>query len=233
MIRQYYFPKVTADQPGWLLHFSKQLPLANIELGLPADSVTAVAADAAWLAYVWGPWLSIAQQFGPACTTAAKTASRGAADAPFTLPIFTPPPLPGGVVPVPAGALPRIFAFVQVIKAAPTYTEAHGHQLGIIGAEDATERPLPTFTLKVERADAAEIVRVNFLRYGWPGVVIHGRRGGGEWEQLAISLKSPWIDQRPLLVPTQPEVREFRLQFYEGHGPASDFTPVASATVAP
>jgi hypothetical protein len=233
MLRKYYFPKIVAAQPGWLSHFAEQLPRANVELGLPEDAVAQAVADAAWLAYVWGPWFTQAQQFGPTVTAAARDAARGAAHAPFVLPVFTPPPLPEGVVPVLAGALPRIFAFVQAIKAAKKYTETIGRQLGIIGAEAATAHPLPTFTLRVERGEAGEWVRVSFRRFGRPGVVIWGRRGTGEWEQLAISLKSPHFDRRPLLVAGQPEVREYRLQSYEGHAPASDFTAIASATVAP
>ena len=46
-----------------------------------------------------------------------------------------------------AGALDRLFDFVQTIKADPNYTDAIGMQLGIVGAEDGDENPLPTFTL--------------------------------------------------------------------------------------
>ena len=53
------------------------------------------------------------------------------------------------------------------------------------------------------------------------------------WEMLGIDLESPYIDQRPLLVATQPEVREYRLQFYEDAGPSGDFTAVQSITVSP
>jgi hypothetical protein len=34
-------------------------------------------------------------------------------------------------------------------------------------------------------------------------------------------------------VPGQPEVREYRLQYYEGHAPVGDYTPIARFTVAP
>jgi len=41
------------------------------------------------------------------------------------------------------------------------------------------------------------------------------------------------MDERPLLVAGQPEVREYRLQYYDDAGPAGDFTPVQSVTVTP
>ena len=92
---------------------------------------------------------------------------------------------------------------------------------------------LPTFTLSVERGSGSEIVRVVFKKYGRQGVVIHCKRGGGAWEMLAIDLASPYVDERPLLVATQPEVRDYRLQFYDDAAPVGDFTDVSSVTVAP
>ena len=76
------------------------------------------------------------------------------------------------------GLLLRLFAFVQTIKASPNYTEAIGLQLGILGAEDAAENPLPTFTLKVERGDGCQCVKVIFKKYGRQGVVIFSRSRG-------------------------------------------------------
>jgi len=63
---------------------------------------------------------------------------------------------------------------------------------------------------------------VRFFRYGYAGVAIQGRRGG-----------SPWFDARPLLVAAQPEVCEYRMQYYEGHAHSGDFTAVQSITVVP
>ena len=125
----------------------------------------------------------------------------------MVLPVFTAPALPAGVAAVNTGALDRIFGFVQAIKARPAYTDAIGMLLGIVGAEDAGSNPLPTFTLKVERGTGCECVRVTFRKFGHDGVVIFCRRNGGAWEMLAIDLASPYLDDRPLLVAAQPEVR--------------------------
>jgi len=58
-------------------------------------------------------------------------------------------------------------------------------------------------------------------------------RGTGGWEMLAIDLASPYLDERDLLVPGQPELREYRLQWYDAHGPNGDFSPVQTITVSP
>ena len=64
-------------------------------------------------------------------------------------------------------------------------------------------------------------------------MAIYSRRAGGPWELLAIDLASPYLDARPLLVATQPETREYRLQYYEAEAPVGDFTAIASVSVAP
>jgi hypothetical protein len=233
MKRQQYFPRVVSARPGWFGNYATQLPLANTLLGLPAGDVTATVADAKYLQYLSGAWLTAAREFGPACTQAIETAFDGPGADPYVPPGFTAPALPAGVAAVGAGALQRIFAYVQTIKNCAAYTEEIGLQLGIVGAEASTENLVPTFTLKVERGETCEVVKVTFRKYGRPGVAIYCRRGGGAWELLAIDLASPYLDARPLLVATQPETREYRLQYYEAESPVGEFTAIASVTVAP
>ena len=232
MKRQYYFPRPIAERPEWFGVYATQLPLANATLGLPAPDVTASVADARFCQYASGDWLMATREFGPSATAALDELYSGSAGG-FSLPVFTAPALPVGVVAVAAGALDRITAFVQTIKACPNYTEAIGIQLGIVGPEDSAEHDLPTFTLKVERGAGCECVRVAFKKFGRDGVAIYCRRNGGAWELLAIDLSSPYLDERALLVPTMPETREYRLQFYEGSAPTGDFTPTQSVTVGP
>ena len=233
MKRQPYFPKRIAERPGWFANYAAQLPLANATLALPAAEVTATVADARFLQYAAGPWLTATRDFGPASTSALEELFEGPGADPFVLPVFSAPALPTGVTAVGAGALQRLFGFVQVIKTSPNYTEAIGLQIGVVGAEEAAENLVPTFSLLVERGDGQEVVKVAFRKYGRPGVAIYGRRNGGPWELLAIDLASPYLDARPLLVPTTPETREYRLQYYEAEAPVGDFTAIASVTVAP
>ena len=233
MKRNKYFPRIKAQRPEWFATFAAQLILANPVLGLPAAAVTAIVADARFCEYACGIWLAAVREFGPAATASIEQLFSGSVGGSFALTVFAAPALPAGVVPVAAGALDRIFAFVQTIKAAPNYTEAIGLMLGIVGAEDTAVHDVPEFSLKVERAGGCECVRVVFRKFGHDGVVIFCRRNGGAWEMLAIDLASPYLDERPLLVPTAPETREYRLQFYDGSEPTGDFTPTQSVTVGP
>jgi hypothetical protein len=236
MKRQHYFPRILSQRPEWFNNYATQLPIANAVLAMPAPEVTASVADARFCEYASGAWLAAVREFGPASSSALDDLYDGPGGAPFVLPVFTVPPLPAGATPVPSGALQRIFAFVQAIKARPTYTEAIGLQLGIVGPEEQPGPALPTFTLRIERAGGCECVRIIFKKYGHEAVLIQSRRPaapGAPWEVLGIDFSSPYLDERPLLAPTTPEVREYRLQFYDNAAPSSGFTDVASVTVAP
>jgi hypothetical protein len=63
---------------------------------------------------------------------------------------------------------------------------------------------------------------------------LHGRlheswRGGGAWEFLAIGTESPYLDERPLLVASQPEVREYRMRFWDKGRLNGEWTDVAKS----
>ncbi len=233
MTRQPYFPRIVSQRPEWFETFANNLPTANAVLGLPAATVTSIIADARYAAYVSGAWVTAGRDFTKTLTAAVEGLYNGVGTEPCVLPTFVAPPLPAGLTAVTPGALTRIQSFVKIIKADAKYSEAIGLQLGIVGPEDSAEHPVPTFTAIVERGPTCECVRLNFQKYSQMGVVVYCRRNGGEWEELAVDLFSPYIDARPLVDPTKAEQREYRLRFFDGHGPVGDFSDIVSVSVAP
>lgn len=233
MKRKPYFPEQTGLWAGWFDNLATQLPLANAELDMDAAVVTARVADARYCQYACGPWLTFARETGTQATAALEVLLYQTSAAAYAMPVFTPPALPAGVVAVPAGALNRIKDFVAQIKRSPNYTDAIGQQLKIIGEEDTEEHAYPEFSLTQEREEGCQCVRIRFFKYGHKGVMIHSRRGAGAWESLGIDLASPYQDERPLLVAGQPEMREYRLQFYDNEGPNGEMSPIQQITVAP
>jgi len=233
MKRKPYFPRLISQRSDWFHNYATQLPIANVILAMAADNVINTVKDARFGEYGCGAWLTSTREFGPAATASIEGLLNTAANDPFVLPSLTVPALPAGVVAVAPGLLKRIFLFVQAIKANPNYTEAIGLQLGIVGQEDAAEHALAEFFLKVERSGGCECVKIVFKKFGRQGVVIYCKRGGGAWEMLAIDLSSPYLDERPLLVAGTPEIREYKLQFYDDAAAVGDFTDVSSVTVAP
>jgi hypothetical protein len=233
MKRLPFFPSRIAERPAWFHNFATQLPLANAVLGQDATVVANLVKDARYCEYVAGAWLTWARENGERATAALEDLYYGTGGVDFELPVFTPPAPDTGVVVVPVGALTRILDFAVGIKRVPTYSAEIGFQLMIIGNEDTAEHPVPEFTLEVERGSGSECVKVRFKKFKHKGVVIYSRRAGGAWEQLAIDLVSPYLDERPLLVPAQPEAREYRLQYYDDEGANGDFSPVQGVTVNP
>jgi len=233
MKRKPFFPELVGLWSAWFDNFATQLPQANATLGLDPAIITARVKDARYCQYASGPWLTWVRETGTQATAALDTLLNGTGSDDYTLPVFTPPALPAGVTAVPPGALKRILDFVAQIKRSPNYNDPIGHQLKIIGEEDSTEHPVPEFSLEVERGSGCECVRVRFKKHGHKGVVVFCRRGNGEWEMLGIDLASPYMDERPLLNAAQPEIREYRLQYYDNDGPNGEMSPVQKITVNP
>ncbi len=237
MKRQDYFPTRTTAQIPWLENFREKIAGYTATLGLNATKVADAVASARFVVYILSQWLPAVRAFGPACTQAMEEALTGTGVAPVVLPTFTAPALPTtptpAVVPVPPGALNRIFDLVEELKEADGYTTAIGEDLGVIGAEDTSVHLSPVMELKVLQGAPCQCVEVRFVKYGHMGVYIESRRNGGAWEFLAIDTESPYTDERPLLVAGAPEIREYRARFWDKGEANGEWTDVARVTVAP
>jgi hypothetical protein len=232
MKRTNYYPSRIGDQVNWLDNFSVKLPVHATGLALADPEVTAAVADAKWGKYVLGSWLTAVRNFSPSTTDAVDDVLTGEGGTVIVLPTFAAPALPAGVTAQLPGTLTRIFALIASMKLSSGYTEAIGTDLGIVGSE-ATEKPLPKFSAETEQGAGCQCVHLRFAKYGHMGVYIESRRGAGTWEFLAIDTESPYEDERPLLVAGQPEVREYRMRFWDKGTPNGDWTDVVRVTVSP
>lgn len=232
--RQDYYPSLLPDQVLWLAHFASQLPLQAAALKLSAEQVADAVADALWLVYLLGPWRTSARAWSRGIAALLEDAQTGTGTTARPLHVYQAPPLPDGVVPRPPGALKRIFQLVQVIKAQPGCTESIRSSLGLKTRPDDRQHLAPQIDLSLTRAEASEIVIVRGKRWGHLGLLVEGRRGGGDWEEVGILGSRQFRDERPLLVPGQPEVRDYRARFWDGSEDLSgDWSPVATITVSP
>lgn len=237
MKRQVYYPSRIGDQAKWLANFATKLPSHATELTLVAADVTAAVNDAKWGNFVLDEWISAVRAFSPSTTAAVDDALTGDPlpdpTDPINMPVFTSPAPPTGVTPQPPGLLTRLFALVALIKLKPGYTDSIGADLGIIGAEDTTDKATPKFSADVTQGSGSQTATLSFFKYGHQGVHIESRRGTGAWEFLGIDTESPYVDERPLLVATQPEVREYRMRFWDKGTPNGDWTDTVKVTVSP
>lgn len=240
MKRDDYYPKRVAERPEWHANLAAKLPIYATVLGLTTAEVDAAVADNLTLAYGLGEWITNVREFGPACTAALTTLTSGTGNdffvfTPYTLP--PPPTLPSGLTGITPGALDRTFGLVRQIKGKVGYTEDIGLDLGIVGSEmpapPSGDAPPPRLTLAVLSGDANQRGCVKFFKDGHEYVIIESRRGTGGWEQLAMTNKSPSIDDRPLQVAGQAEVREYRARFFDDGTTTSDWCDVGKLTVGP
>jgi hypothetical protein len=244
MKRQNYFPSRIADQVNWLDNFGHKIGTYGPTVGLDAATIAAARNDALWAHYVMGTWLTAVRAFSKATTEAVDLAMNGTGADPVELPTFIAPDLPAGdstatppippVTPALPGVLTRIFALVADMKNDAGMTDAIAQDLQLIGPEDTTVIPTPKFLLQLEQGAASQKVNMTFYKYGHMGVYIESRRGtGGAWEFLGIDTESPYTDERPLLTAGQPEVREYRMRYWDKGTPNGDWTDVQKVTVSP
>jgi len=239
MKRQPYYPRAQSQRAEWHSNLATKLPGYAAALPLPTADTNETVADNLVLAYGLGDWITSVRDFAPACTSSLGVLESGAGDAAFEFPtIQVPPPptLPAPITAVKPGALDRVFRMAARIKTLPGYTEAIGLDLGIVGslAPDPLPTDVPRIKVEPEMGQACECARVSFFKDGHQGIILESRRGGGDWQVLgSVVTKSPFLDERALLVPGQAEVREYRARFWDDGKGTSDWCDVAKVTLSP
>ena len=226
--KQRYYPTSEPAQVTWLTNYRNKIGTQGPACGIAAAEVTDTQADLDYnifLLNVWHPTLQSDVKEGTEYKKLVATGS-GATVALPAASTFTPPTAR------PPGVLNRLFNQIGRIKLSGSYTETIGTDLGVIGAEDATEHPVPEFTLTVQQGTTSQIVRIDFTKFGHKGVYLESRRGTGAWEFLGIDTTKPYLDERPLLAAPAAESREYRLRWWDDE-PNGDWSPIQKVTVGP
>ncbi|MFN7562091.1 MAG: hypothetical protein ACK5TH_09955 [Prosthecobacter sp.] len=241
MKRNKYYPERISARPEWHANLAAKLPLYGPTLGLTAQQIANAVADNLMLAYGLGDWKTNLYESGPSGTAALRELESGTGDAAFVFPTYaapTPPTLPPTADPVKPGALERTFLLVQEMKGKQAYTLPMGLDMGIVGSEvppppPPGEEPPPRIQVTVVQGTTNQIARIKFFKDGHTGIWLESRRGAGPWEQPTATDKSPILDDRPLQVAGQAEVREYRARFWDGGQPNGPWCDVAKVTVGP
>jgi hypothetical protein len=224
-------PRTEPELVIWLKNFAQSFGTHAPTLGFTAAEVAAVQADAAMLDYLVSDSLPAYKANLDARYSYKNLIKNGPAGSPGG----APPPAPTvGVAPatVAPGILPRLRQLVQRIKNAPAYTADIGEALGITGKDDGNAVD-PATAKPTARAIALPggQVRIEFNKSIFDGVYIESRRQGESgWTFIGIDLYSPFIDARPPLQAGTPEVREYRLRFYDADAPIGQWSDTISVT---
>ena len=231
-----YFPNRFGDQGRWLANFADKLPQYAEVLKLSADEVATCVADCRFMMYVRLQWLPAVRAHGLAATATLSTLDTGEGTNLVALPVCSVPQLPQGVGPVLPGALDRLFGLVQRIKNNVAYTESIGQALGIVGTSAAnsslaSDTPQPKLSLL--DGQTQQVVRITYRKHGHMGAMVECKRGNGAPEPCVITTVIPYCDDRPLLVPNTPEVRTYRLRYWDDDQASGDWSAACNITVGP
>jgi hypothetical protein len=221
-----YLPK---DEPGkrkWLTNWAAKLPTYAATVGVTAAEVTQAAADSAFFNYVCDAHAQHTK------TTRDWTAYKHAAahgDALGNLP--TTPALGTAPATVPPDIFGRNCALAGRIKKHPSYTEAMGQDLGIIGAEQTIDysslKPVLNITLQ-----AGHPV-IDWHKQGMDSLELWADRGDGKgFIFLAIDSVPLYTDTAALPAPGAGAVWKYKGIYREADAQVGQWSDVVSIAVA-
>lgn len=124
-------------------------------------------------------------------------------------------------------------AIVGRAKKHKNYTPAIGAKLLMEGAEDSTDmtQQKPTLGITVRSGGTVE---VDFNKLLAEGVHLYCKRGAETaFTYLASETHSAYVDNRPLLVPGQPEIRQYKAVFFIGQSEIGLESDIVAATATP
>ena len=208
-----FFPGTESEQIVWLSHYALKLPINGPLCGITAEEITSTLVDITYWVWMLQYWHPATQRDAKESTAHKVLMITGTGSGSVTHPLPSqfpnPPPTPA------PGMQKRLFSQIVRIKAGPNYTEAIGHDLGIIAASNSVEHPIPEAAVTVELGEIGSRVRIDFKKYGHDGIWIESRINGGDWVFLAIDTVKPYLDERPLAPGNTHETREYRLRWWD------------------
>jgi len=123
-------------------------------------------------------------------------------------------------------------AIIRRLKSASGYTDPIGQALKIVGSEDSTD--MTTAKVDLTAAILAHGTELGFTKLKSDGVNLYTKRDGdADFEFLAHDTVSPYVDNRPLLVPGKPEVRYYKAIYVVNDEEVGYFSDVVVVTVYP
>ncbi|MCX7085069.1 MAG: hypothetical protein NTY69_05970 [Methylococcales bacterium] len=231
MLTQSYFPNTEGDRVVWLTNFDTKIQIHATALALNPAELATTLTDIDFYVWVLQTWYPSIQQSALESTAYKLLIGYGTESHVIAVPSHAaitspaPTPLPG--------VLTRLFNLIARIKIGTGYTESIGLDLGIVGSVVSSTPQTPEYTVTTERGPEIEQVSISFIKYRHDGVSIYSRRNQGDWEFLAVAMVKPWLDNRALVDPLLPEVREYRLRYWDKGDANGEYSAVQRVNVGP
>ncbi|WP_295440615.1 hypothetical protein [uncultured Thiodictyon sp.] len=229
MPMQRYVPNTETERNAWLRRYAAMLQKYAAFIGIGAEELADTLAGIAYYLWMSETFCPAVRQDGVDAIAARNHLASGTGSEPVPVPTprtFAPPP--PAVLP---GLFNRIFKQVQRIKLHPGYDEGIGRELGILPIVDATEHPVPEFTLTTVQGAKVVEVHIDYTKFGHGGVLVDCRINAGPWLPLGHFTQKTICDSRPLAIPGVPETRDYRLRWCHKDQAHGDWSIVQTALV--
>lgn len=205
---EHWYPAKLADRIPWHANYSVQATATGTTYGLAAGDVTDIQRDKDNVALVVNHKEAV-QAYAQAITEWADAILNGPVGASLP-PTPTAPSAPAFTLGSKPGIKPRMLQTAGVVKADADYTQEIGELYGIVAPA-----PGPLADPSIQRATAqpgTPNVELALAKGGYDVIAIDMKRGGGGWTQIGVSQTATFTDTTALLVPGQPEQRDYRCQ---------------------
>ncbi len=222
MAKTNYLPRAEKDRVVWLNNFSDKFSQSAASLGFTAAEVAAVTNDAAMFSFLI-TCVEIYTTAKEQCVDYKNLVSKGPIGATGG-PVPPPPAMAAVPTEVAPGIFPRLSKLVDRIKASPTYTEATGKDLGIIGAQQTfdPDNMKPAIKLVFKGGQ----VEVQWVKGDADSIRIESDKGTG-WHFLAIDSVPHYTDTTPITAPATWKYRAMYIISDELVGQWSDVASIA------
>lgn len=229
MPNQPYFPPREGDQTAFFTNIQTKIASYYTALDISATRQARLTLCLNWLIWSWQAYLPARRQDAPAATSWRNALGTGTSD---TATDCT-PPQPAALTPPTGtpffGMLTWLFEEIARWKKAEGYTDTIGKDLGIIGAAAQPHTDPPVLA---KGAVSGTNVELDFTLYEHTGIWIESQRQGEPaFTPLATDTASPYVDNRPLKTPGQPEWRDYRACWWDSDTATLAFGPVLRVIV--
>ena len=224
-----FFPSTHDQQIVWLSHYQLKLPINGPVCDISDQEVNDTLTDLTYYIWMLQHWHPSVQRDAKESTVYKTMMVSGSGNAKINYPqasVF--PDAPPAPTP---GIQKRLLGQVSRIKVSLNYTDAIGHDLGIIASANTTEHLVTIPEVLVELGNSGQRVTIKYNKYGHDGVLIESRINGGDWVFLATHTLTYYYDERPLAEGNVHETREYRLRWWDKSVPHGEWSSVLTTVL--
>lgn len=222
-----FVQKTDAGLSAQLNSFHSHLVTLGVTLGFSQAEIDEAKADADSFAFLVVAHNRV-KEYLKTVTAFKNDIYTGVGSAPQTFPVLNLEGIPATFVP--DGIVTRFRAKAAKAKAATTYTEAIGTQLGIVGSYIADPDPATAKPQILGLSIEASKVVLKWRKGTFDGIKVYRKVNDGAFEMAGVDIRPHWNDPRPL--PNTAETWTYKIQYFYDDSDVGLFSDESSINVA-